>query len=376
MKTRIPSLATRPLSIGLLAVQLAALPPATGAQYEMATPAATPAALDTAPPITATIALGERVSIDGDGASAGESGVTITSGGTFLVRGDLLGGTLAVDAPGADVNLLFDGATIASDNGPAVHVRAAASATVSLAAGSANALSDGGDTDADAALYSDAPLTIRGLGALAVEGNQNEGIASTSHITIEGGDLRVWASEDGLNANEDGVSEITITGGSLFVTTDTGDAIDSNGIITITGGTVVALGALADANGGLDADGPVTIDGGAVIATGARQPAPDASSAQPSLFVDFGQDQPAGTLVVIRDESGKDVLAFAPEIPFRHLLVSDPAIAEGVSYTVSIGGAADGIAPNGIAAGPITDPGTVVATVTTDSVEDARSRRR
>lgn len=367
MSNRIPRPApvARTLVLALLAAPLlAAHGNDAGAQ---ATPGAS------VPP-TATIVLGEAVAIDGEGASAGADGVTITTGGTFAISGDLAGGMVEVDAPGAAVELVLAGASIANADGPAVLVRDAAAATVTLAAGSVNSLADAGDTDFDAALYSDAPLTIRGDGALTVEGNQNEGISTTSHITIDGGTIRVRAVEDGLNANQDDVSEIAITGGSLFVETESGDGIDSNGTIAITGGTVIALGALDDANGGLDADGPVTIDGGLVVATGARQQAPDDASAQRSLFVAFEREQPASTLVVVRDAAGADLLAVAPAVPFRHLLVSDPRLADGVSYTVSTGGAADGPTDDGRFTGPVTDPGTPVATVTTASVQDARSR--
>jgi hypothetical protein len=276
-----------------------------------------------------------------------------------------------VEAPDADVEVILSGAEITSSDGPAILVRAARSATLTLAPGSENRVEDGGDTDFDAAIAAAVSLTIGGDGALEVVGNQNEGIASSMHLTFTGGDIHVRAVEDGVNANTDDVSEITVTGGTLFVETETGDGIDSNGTITITGGAVTTLGAMADRNGGLDADGPVIIDGGAVIATGARLSVPAADSAQQSLLLQFDQTQAANTLVVIQDSSGNDLLVFAPANPFRQLLVSDPAISAAETYNVYLGGAGDGDPVNGRYASA-SDPGVALGTVTTASLGEAR----
>src|SRR5690606_3012596 len=110
----------------------------------------------------------------------------------------------------------------------AVLVAAAQEITVALSPGTTNRLSDGGASELDAAFYSLAPLSITGPGALEVEAVY-EGISSDSHITVEGGQLRVVAGEDALNASEDGVSRIAVHGGYLFAWGETGDGIDSNG---------------------------------------------------------------------------------------------------------------------------------------------------
>ncbi|MFT4040516.1 MAG: carbohydrate-binding domain-containing protein, partial [Thermomicrobiales bacterium] len=201
----------------------------------------------------------------------------------------------------------------------------------------------------------------------------NEGIASSMHLTFTGGDIHVWAVEDGINANNDDVSEITITGGSMFVETETGDGIDSNGTITITGGAVTTVSSTADMNGGLDADGDVTIDGGEVIATGARLSVPVAASAQHSLLLQFEQPQPAGTLVVVQDAAGETLLAFAPGNEFRQLLFSDPRIVPLETYNIYMDAAPEGEAVNGRYAA-VSDPGEPAGTATTASLDEARQR--
>lgn len=333
--------------------------------------AITPFPAFAAQPVPTVVTLGDEVAIEGAGASATAGHVQITADGIYEVSGKLADGQIEVDAPDADVEVILSGADITNSDGPAILVRDAASATLTLATGSENRVEDGGDTDFDAAIAADVSLTIGGEGALEVVGNQNEGIASSMHLTFTGGDIHVWAVEDGINANNDDVSDISITGGTLFVETETGDGIDSNGTITITGGTVTTLGAMADRNGGLDADGAVTIDGGAVIATGARLSAPVAASAQQSLLLQFDQTQDADTLVVIQDSVGNDVLVFAPANPFRQLLVSDPAILAGETYNVYTGGTGEGEAVNGRYASA-SEPGEAAGTVTTASLEEAR----
>lgn len=339
----------------------------SAARDDAATPQASPATAGDG----TTITLGDTIAIDGPGAAASDGGVAITAGGVYQLNGTLADGTIEVDAPDAEVELVLAGASITSSNGPAIFFRNAANAIVTLAAGSTNALADGSDTEEDAALYSDTSLTIQGEGELHVTGNQAEGIATTMHLTIDGGVIRVNAFEDGLNANNDGVSEITINSGYLAIVTETGDGIDSNGTLTINGGTVIALGAIEDMNGGLDADGALTINGGSVVATGARLSLPVADSAQHSIVVTFEGTQAANTLIVIRDENDADILAFAPEIDFRQLLFSDASISDGVTYTVFSSGTVEGEAVDGIFTAPVTDPGTPVTTVTTESVAEA-----
>lgn len=327
-----------------------------------------------AQPAATVITLGEQVAIDGEGASATAGHVQITAGGVYEVSGTLADGQIEVDAPDAEVEVILNGADITSSDGPAILVRDAGSATLTLAPGSENRVEDGGDTDFDAAIAADVSLAIGGEGALKVVGNQNEGIASSLHLTFTGGDIHVWAVEDGINANNDDVSEITVTGGTLFVETETGDGIDSNGTITITGGTVTTLGAMADMNGGLDADGDVTIDGGNVIATGARLSVPVAASAQQSLLLRFGQTQAAGTLIVIQDASGQDVLVFAPANAFQQVLVSDPGISATETYSYFVGGVGEGEPVNGRYAAA-SDLGEAAGTVTTASLDEARQQR-
>ena len=319
------------------------------------------------------IELGEDITIEGEGASVEDQVVTITSAGTYSLSGTLEDGMVKVDAKDQTVNLVLAGADITNSEGPAILVSKASDATVTLKEGTSNKLTDGGSSDYDAALCSKPSLTIKGEGALTVSGNNNEGISSEKDITIESGNIWVKAVEDGLNANNDGVSAITVKGGYLYVESETGDGIDSNGTIDISGGTVIALSALGDASGGLDADGEVTVTGGTVIATGAQLSTPGESSTQKSILVSYSSTQKANTLVAIQQD-GKEVLTLAPALAYQSLLYSSDSIADDVSYVVYSGGSATGDASDGLYINGTYTAGTKVSTVTTESITEAQNK--
>lgn len=321
---------------------------------------------------TAKIVLNKETTIEGSGASRSDQGVTITSGGTYGISGTLEDGMIQVDAADQLVTLVLNGVSITNSKGPAILFKEAKEGIVALKSSTTNKLEDGGSDEHDAALYSKPTLTIQGKGNLIVSGNNNEGISSQMHINIKDGNIRVKAIEDGLNANNDNVSEITVSGGYLYVESQKGDGIDSNGAITITGGTVISLSSLADASGGLDADGKVTISGGTVIATGAQLSVPSIDSSQKSLFINNITTRKANTLVSIQKE-GKSILLFAPAIDYQQLLFSSNSIEDQASYDVYSGGSVTGDMVDGLYRNATYQSGTKISSITTESVANNRS---
>lgn len=313
-------------------------------------------------------------SVTGSGVSVTGNVVSIAAAGTYVASGETDDGMITVDAPDAEITLVLDGLILTSTSGPAIWLMNAAAATLTLADGSTNVLTDGGATEEDAVIYSNLSLTLNGTGSAEIHALQKEGIASTMHLTFDDGAWRIFALEDGINANADGVSEITINGGYIYIETETGDGIDSNGSITITGGTVISQGALMDMNAGIDADGDVTFDGGTVIATGTSLSSPTAASAQNALVFNYGRTLDAGTLIVITDEGGDELLAFAPAIDFQSILLSQPGLEDSATYSVYAGGTADGESVDGRYTPPVAELGEQIGTATTEEVRGGPGR--
>ena len=101
--------------------------------------------------------------------------------------------------------------------------------------------------------------------------NSTEGIEGRT-ITIQDGDVKVYASDDGVNAANANASQdeisFTMNGGNLFVEVGEGDTdcIDSNGNITVTGGTIQLVG-----QPGFDFDGTAVYTGGEITINGEKQ---------------------------------------------------------------------------------------------------------
>lgn len=121
-------------------------------------------------------------------------------------------------------------------------------------------------TTGDDAIKAEQALSITGGTIDIVE--SVEGIEAPV-IVIDSGDITLNASDDGINASAseivtEGLS-ITINGGNLTITMGSGDtdAIDSNGDLTITGGTLDIT-----AQSPFDYDGTGTLTGGTITVNG------------------------------------------------------------------------------------------------------------
>lgn len=177
-----------------------------------------------------------------------------------------------------------------------------------------------------------------------------EGIAAEL-ITVNGGTTSIIASDDGLNASMGGGSwsndgsQLIINGGSVYASAQDGDGLDSNGTITITGGTVIAVGPQSSPNVPIDCNGPFTVTGGTVLATGPAMMMaqyPDGASSQYSIAVGLSSSQAANSAVCVKDSSGKVLLITKPIRNYINVLFSSPEIKNGATYTVCYGGTVSG----------------------------------
>ena len=200
----------------------------------------------------------------------------------------------------------------------------------------------------DDAIHADAALEISG--SIIDITKSYEGLEATD-IRITGGVTAIMASEDGINAagGNDGSStwptrpgknplspstaKIEILGGYLFVNAS-GDGIDANGIIEISGGITLISGPTNNGNGSLDYDSKCSVTGGVLVVCGAAGMAQNVSEGTQGALMTNVTAQPAGTTIALCDENGVAIVAFTSPKTFNNVVISAPGILEGKTYTL------------------------------------------
>ena len=177
-----------------------------------------------------------------------------------------------------------------------------------------------------------------------------EGLEAAT-LNVLSGSVDIISSDDCLNAANSDLSgyafSMNIAGGSITARSSSGDGFDSNGDLTISGGTVVVWTANTADNQPLDADGTITISGGTVLAAGGSSGmGMNLTAGQP--YVLFGSErgmQPAASGIAagstISILSGSDCIytAVAP-YSISYLFFSSPELDSGSSYTLDSSGTA------------------------------------
>ena len=191
----------------------------------------------------------EKAESSAKGIKASED--VVISGGTIYT--ETYDDSLHGNAESDDEKILLDNGNYANGN-----------VTISGGVLKLNASDDG--------IHADGTLDISG-GNILVRGDHQdttgesyEGIEGNI-INISGGDITVFASDDGVNAQ----TSINISGGRLDVTVSPNgdkDGIDSNGTITITGGIVITRGPNSNNMSPIDADGTISVNGGTLVVIG------------------------------------------------------------------------------------------------------------
>ena len=219
------------------------------------------------------------------------------------------------------------------------------SADDSLHSNDSMTVSGGGITvkSGDDGLHADNTLTIED-GTIVVK-ESCEGLEAID-LTINDGTIDVTASDDGLNAagssvdggfGTAGADTLTVNGGTLTVNAS-GDGLDSNGALTINGGTVYVSGPTGDGNGTFDCDGVFTINGGVVLGTGSSGmlKTPTTDSKQNTISVSCTGS--AGDTVEVKGADGNTLVSAVAPKDFTNVTFSTPDITEGETYTVYVNG--------------------------------------
>lgn len=206
--------------------------------------------------------------VDGAGAAADGSTVTITAGGTYVLSGQISAGQVVVNADGEKVQLVLDGASVTSTNSAAILVRAAKKVWLTLADGTQNKLATSGsfaeddEYSIDGAVWCKSDLTINGTGALKVSSAEGHGIVCKDELALVSGDVEVEAARHAVQAQD----AACVVAGTWSLTAGTdgihcGDDDDAEkGSVLIVGGTV-SIDAASD---GVDAANVLEVDGGEI----------------------------------------------------------------------------------------------------------------
>lgn len=206
--------------------------------------------------------------VDGAGAVADGTTVTITAGGTYVLTGQMSAGQVVVNADGEKVQLVLDGASVTSTDSAAILARAAKKVWLTLADGTQNKLATSGsfaeddEYSIDGAVWCKSDLTINGTGALTVSSAEGHGIVCKDELALVSGDVEVEAARHAVQAQD----AACVVAGTWSLTAGTdgihcGDDDDAEkGSVLIVGGTV-SIDAASD---GVDAANVLEVDGGEV----------------------------------------------------------------------------------------------------------------
>lgn len=250
-----------------------------------------------------------------------------------------------------------------------------------------NVTIDGGTLNivsGDDGIHADGTLEING-GEIAIT-QTYEGLESAV-MTINDGTIHMVTSDDGINVaggadsssvsgrpgqNDFAVNEnnqLYINGGYIAIDAD-GDALDCNGRVFMTDGVVILNGPTNDGNGAIDYVGEFTVSGGLLVAAGSSgmAEAPSETSSQNSIMVNLDQAQQAGTLVHVVSEDGDEILTMAPTKQYQSVVVSSPAIEQGATYKVYLGGSSTGTLTDSLYSGGTHTPGTETVSLVIDGV--------
>ena len=181
-----------------------------------------------------------------------------------------------------------------------------------------------------------------------------EGIES-NYIEINGGTIDLVASDDGINISggadsssmgnrpgqnnfsnvEDSDKKLVINGGDIVVNAS-GDGLDSNGSIYIYSGNILVKGPTSNGDAPLDFEGEMVIDGGNLIAYGSSGMFESPSSNSKQNILVFNTSGSNGNKLSIKDSSGNEIVSFESEKSYQLVVISNSSIKQGEAYSLYI----------------------------------------
>lgn len=182
------------------------------------------------------------------------------------------------------------------------------------------------------------------------KGNNAEGIESKGTFDVTGGTILVYAHDDALNSTDD----MTISGGTVVAVGTNNDAIDANGNMYLKGGTIIACGANgAEAGIDINEQKKLYITGGNIFSIGGRVDGNLGSTTQG--IINASGSLSANSTVSVSNSS-KTLCSFTmPPVSYTGnnvIIISSPELTSGSSYTLKAGSSSTSVtASNTISGG-------------------------
>jgi hypothetical protein len=170
---------------------------------------------------------------------------------------------------------------------------------------------------------------------IRTSGNNAEGMESKGTLDVNGGTLLVYAHDDAINSTDD----MTISGGTVVAVGTNNDAIDANGNMYLKGGTIIACGA-SGAEAGIDINEQkkLYISGGYIFAIGGRVDGNLGSTTQ-GIITATGSLS-ANSSIGVSNGSSTLYTFCMPPVSYsgsNFILISTPDLSSGSSYTLTTG---------------------------------------
>lgn len=215
---------------------------------------------------------GDSAACDSSAVTVEGSTITITAEGVYLLSGTLTDGQIVVNAGETDkVQLVLAGADITSSTSAAIYALEGDKVFVTLAQGTENTLTNGGeyvaidDNNIDGVIFAKTDLTLNGTGSLTINAQAGHGVVSKDDLVITGGSYTVTAASHGLSAKD----SIAIAGGTFAITSGKDGIHAENSEDTSLGYLYLADGTYTITAQGdaISASGAAQIDGGTYTLT-------------------------------------------------------------------------------------------------------------
>ncbi|CAH1850793.1 carbohydrate-binding domain-containing protein [Convivina intestini] len=313
-----------------------------------------------------------QTQVDTNQASVQDHTVTINQAGTYQVSGSAADAQIVVNAPvDAAVTIVLNNVDLTNQLGAVINAKQFGNLTITSLGTNTITTSvpveneESLDTiNPNGAIYANGNLISNGDGTLNISSTMN-GISADGTLTVDSGNLNVTKSYEALegeivtinggnlnlNASDDIINAqldqtkydagstdpqaININGGNLILHGG-GDGLDSNGDINIAGGNVISMIDSTPDNGAIDGDGTISFTGGTVLWGGTgTEGTPNAQTSSQS-YVKIGQVSAGDTITVA--QNGQTLKQLSAPQAATYLNLSMPGLTAGQTYQVSVNG--------------------------------------